>query len=91
MKQTQMYVMDLTEIDGNGDFLCPECGTMISPDDCSEKAYSILEGKVSNRGLEELMIRCNKCTTELHLTGFSLLQNLPNKDTRKSFNKSSSR
>jgi predicted RNA-binding Zn-ribbon protein involved in translation (DUF1610 family) len=63
-------------MDGSGDFSCPRCGNAISPDDCTEKAYSILEAKVSDRGLEEIMIRCNKCESELHLTGFSLLQKL---------------
>ncbi len=76
MKETQVYVMDLTKTDESGDFSCPGCGTAISPDDCTEEAYSILEAKVSNQGLEELVIRCNKCTSELHLTGFSILQKL---------------
>jgi transcription elongation factor Elf1 len=68
--------LDLTKIGGRGDFLCPRCGNVISPDDCSEKAYSILVAKVSKQGLEHVMIRCNKCGSELHLTGFSLLQEL---------------
>ena len=76
MKQIHMYVLDLTKIDGRGDFLCPRCGNAISPDDCTEKAYSILEAKVSHQSLEQILIRCNKCETELHLTGFSLLQEL---------------
>jgi len=71
-----MYVLDLTKIDGSGSFSCPRCGTAISPDDCTKEAYSILEAKVSNQSLEELVIRCNKCTSEVHLTGFSLLQKL---------------
>jgi predicted RNA-binding Zn-ribbon protein involved in translation (DUF1610 family) len=74
MKQIQVYVLDLTKIDGSGDFSCPKCGNAISPDDCTEKTYSILEAKVSGQGLEEIMIRCNKCESEVHLTGFSLLQ-----------------
>ena len=76
MKQIQVYVLDLTKIDGDGDFSCPRCGNEISPDDRTEKAYSILEANVSDQGLEELSIRCNKCESELHLTGFSLLQKL---------------
>jgi hypothetical protein len=76
MKQLQIYVLDLTKVDGSGDFPCPSCGTTISPDDSTEKAYSIIEAKVNNQGLEEIMIRCNKCASELHLTGFSLLQKL---------------
>jgi hypothetical protein len=76
MKQIQVYELDLTKIGGSGDVSCPRCGNAISPDDCTEKAYSILEANVSNQGLEEIMIRCNKCESELHLTGFSLLQKL---------------
>lgn len=76
MKQIQVYVLDLTKIAGNGGFSCPRCGNAISPDDCTGEAYSILEGKVSDQGLEEILIRCNKCQSELHLTGFSLLQKL---------------
>lgn len=83
MKQIHMYVLDLTKIDGNGEFPCPECGATISPDDCAEEVYSILEIKVHNQGLEELVIRCNKCTSQLHLTGFSLLQKLPEIDQEK--------
>ncbi len=71
VKQTTVYIMDLTQTGENGDFKCPECGTSISPDDCTEEAYYILEAKVNNQGLEELVVRCNKCSSELHLTGFS--------------------
>ena len=76
MKQTQAYRLDLTKIDGNGDLSCPRCGAAISPDDCTEETYSILEAKVNNQGLNELAIRCNSCSSYLHLTGFSLLQEL---------------
>ena len=76
MKQMQVYVLDLTKIDGSGDFPCPKCGITISPDDNSEKAYSIIEAKVDDQGLEEIIISCNKCTSEIHLTGFSLLKKL---------------
>jgi len=76
MKQKQVYVLDLTEIDGRGDFSCPRCGTIISPEDCTEEAYSILETKVGEYGLEEVMIRCNTCLSQLNLTGFSILRKL---------------
>lgn len=76
MKQTYAYTLDLTKIDGDGDFACPRCGASISPDDCNEEAYAILETKVSRHGLEELVIHCNMCASHIHLTGFSLLQEL---------------
>jgi DNA-directed RNA polymerase subunit RPC12/RpoP len=75
-KQIQVHRLDLIKIDGNGDLSCPQCGSAISPDDVNEKAYSILETKVSKQGLEEVVIRCNRCTSQIHLSGFSLLQNL---------------
>ena len=77
MKQIHAYRIDLTKIDGSGDLSCPQCGNAISPDDATEKAYSILETKVSKQGLEEVVICCNKCTSQIHLSGFSLLQQLP--------------
>jgi predicted RNA-binding Zn-ribbon protein involved in translation (DUF1610 family) len=83
LKQTPAYKVDLTKIDGNGNFSCPRCGTIISPDDCTEQAYSILGTKVNKQGLEELVIRCNKCESQLHLTGFSLLQTLSEKNEEK--------
>jgi hypothetical protein len=74
MKQIHAHVLDLTQIDGDGEFLCPECENRISPDDCAEEGYSILEIKLETQSLDEVIIQCNKCTTTIHLTGFSLLQ-----------------
>jgi predicted RNA-binding Zn-ribbon protein involved in translation (DUF1610 family) len=75
MKQTSVQV-DLTMIDGNGDFSCPKCGITISPDDSSEEKYSVLETKVNRNGLEEVVILCNNCGSHIHLTGFSLLHDM---------------
>ena len=76
MEQTQAYKLDLTKMDGNGDVSCPRCRSIISPDDTTEKTYCILEPKVNSHGLEELVICCNICESHIHLTGFSLLQEL---------------
>jgi predicted RNA-binding Zn-ribbon protein involved in translation (DUF1610 family) len=73
MKQTNVHRLDLTKIDGNGDFPCPRCGVLISPDDSTEEKYSVIEPKVSRNGLEEVVILCNSCGSHIHLTGFSLL------------------
>ena len=73
MKHKRVYSLDLTQIKGKGDFSCPQCENAISPDDVSEETYSILEPKVNSRGLNKLIIRCNKCASHIHLTGFSLL------------------
>jgi predicted RNA-binding Zn-ribbon protein involved in translation (DUF1610 family) len=83
MKEKQMHMMDLTKIKGKGDFPCPQCGTNISPDDFSDEEYSMLEIRVNQGNIDELVIRCNKCATDIHLTGFSLLQKL-SKTWRKS-------
>jgi hypothetical protein len=75
-KQKQILVteLDLTKIDGNGDFSCPTCGITISPEDESEDIYTILEEKVRNDVLEEMLIQCNKCASRIRLTGFSILE-----------------
>ncbi len=76
MKQTCAYSVDLTKIQGKGDVSCPVCGTLISPDDTNEETYSIIEPKVNDNGLEEIVICCNSCGSQIHLTGFSLLEEL---------------
>ncbi|HMK93941.1 MAG TPA: hypothetical protein VK536_00940 [Candidatus Limnocylindrales bacterium] len=76
MEQAQTYKLDLTETDGNGDFSCPQCGTVISPDETTEQTYSILEPKVNGLDLEELVICCKVCKSQIHLTGFSISQEL---------------
>jgi len=72
MKQSnsQMYTIDLSKIEGKGDFPCPNCGVVISPDDESDEVYLILETKVHGDTLEELVIQCNKCGSKIRLTGF---------------------
>ncbi len=76
MEQKQAYKLDLTKIAGNGDFCCPKCGNVISPDETNEETYCILEPKVNSHGLEEIVICCNICKSQIHLTGFSLLEEL---------------
>jgi hypothetical protein len=74
MKQMLVTELDLTKIDGNGDFSCPTCGVTISPEDESENVYAILEEKVTDDILEEMVIQCNKCSCRIRLTGFSALE-----------------
>ena len=69
-----MHTINLIEIDGKGDFLCPCCGTKISPNDETEQVYTILEPKVRNNVLESLLIQCNNCSNKILLTGFSALE-----------------
>lgn len=70
VKKSMMYRVDLTKIDGDGAFPCPKCGSIISPDDESEEVYQIVETKVKNDELAELMLTCNKCGITIKLVGF---------------------
>ena len=70
MKQPRVYEVDLTQIQGEGDFPCPNCGVIISPEDETEDVYRILETKVRDQALEELVIQCNKCASRIRLIGF---------------------
>ena len=47
-KQMLVSELDLTKMDGNGDFPCPTCGVTISPEDETEDVYTIIEEKVRN-------------------------------------------
>jgi len=70
MKQPRVYEVDLTQIQGKGDFPCPNCGVIISPEDETEDVYRILETKVKGQALEELVIQCNKCGSRIRAVGF---------------------
>jgi len=75
MKKTAMnkdviHTVDLTKIDGDGAFPCPKCGTVISPDDETDETYQIVETKIKNDELTELVLTCNKCGTMIRLVGF---------------------
>ncbi|MEM4704427.1 MAG: hypothetical protein QXJ02_05090 [Candidatus Bathyarchaeia archaeon] len=74
MKKTAVkkaaYTIDLTKIDGDGSFPCPKCGTLISPDDETEETYQIVETKVKDDDLAELILCCNNCKSTIKLVGF---------------------
>lgn len=72
MKPPLVYKLDLTELKGEGDFPCPGCGIVISPEDETDDVYVILDTKVSGDELEELVIQCNQCKSKIRLTGFNL-------------------
>jgi predicted RNA-binding Zn-ribbon protein involved in translation (DUF1610 family) len=69
-KNDSEYRINLVAIDGDGSFPCPKCGMSISPEDETEKSYKILETKVINEELAELVIACGKCGSTIILTGF---------------------
>ena len=68
--QRQEYVVNLAEIAGEGDFSCPRCGVNISPEDETESVYQIVNTKVKNGSLQELIILCNNCGSKIRLVGF---------------------
>jgi predicted RNA-binding Zn-ribbon protein involved in translation (DUF1610 family) len=70
VEKSMAYEIDLTKIDGDGAFPCPKCGTVISPDDESEETYHIVDTKVKNDELAELLVICKKCRTTIKLVGF---------------------
>lgn len=69
MGQPLVYQVDLKELQGEGDFPCPGCGVVISPEDETEDVYVILGTKVNGEDLEELVIRCNQCKSKIRLRG----------------------
>ena len=69
-KKSALYTINLVAIEGDGAFPCPKCGTMISPDDETEANYKIVDTKIMNDELAELIIACGKCGSTIRITGF---------------------
>jgi hypothetical protein len=72
----KFYVVDLSKIKGRGDFTCPKCGVKISPDDKTERSYTISEPMMKGDQMERLILQCNTCGSQIHLTGFHVLNRL---------------
>ena len=69
-KKGMVYTVNLAEIEGDGSFPCPKCATVISPEDETEKVYKIVDTKLVNDELVELVIMCGNCGSNIQLTGF---------------------
>ena len=69
-KKASEYTINSDAIKDDGSFECPKCGKSISPDDESEDNYQILDTKVVNGELAELVISCAKCRSTIRVTGF---------------------
>lgn len=69
-KKDSIYTINLALIEGDGSFPCPKCGMEISPEDETEDNYRIVDTKVVNDELAELVIVCGKCRSAIKLTGF---------------------
>ena len=76
LQVTKFYTIDLTKIKGKGEFKCPRCGIKISPSDKTESTYKILETVMKEECLEKVILQCNSCNSEIHLTGFNILDKL---------------
>ena len=76
MQRFSFFTIDLTRVRGKGEFRCPKCGTMISPDDMSENAYTVLEPVMKGTSLEKIVLQCNKCESQIYLTGFHVMDKL---------------
>ena len=69
-KKSMSFTIDLTTIEGDGSFPCPKCGTVISPEDETEEIYKIVNTKIINDELVELVVMCGNCGSNIKLTGF---------------------
>ena len=76
MQTVRLYTVDLTKVRGKGQFKCPKCGTKISPDDTSERMYTICETVMKGESLDKLVLQCNTCRSQIHLTGFRVLDKI---------------
>jgi len=70
VKKSAAFTIDLTTIEGDGAFPCPKCGTVISPEDETEETYKIVDTKVVNDELVELIVMCGNCGSTIKLKGF---------------------
>jgi predicted RNA-binding Zn-ribbon protein involved in translation (DUF1610 family) len=70
VKKSAIFTVDLTTIEGDGSFPCPKCGAVISPDDETEEVYKIVDTKLVNDELAELIIMCGNCGSTIKLAGF---------------------
>jgi hypothetical protein len=73
LNSLKFYIIDLTKIEGIGDFKCPKCGIQISPDDKTEEVYTILKTVMKADTLEKIVLQCNSCKSQICLTGFQVL------------------
>jgi len=65
----ETVTVDLKTIGGDGLFHCPQCRALLSPDDESDEIYRIVESKIADDQLKELLLKC-KCDCMIRLVGF---------------------
>ena len=69
-------IINLTEIEGDGEFSCPRCGKIVSPDDDSGEVYDVLETEETEGLLNNVTIECRNCKSIIQLEGFDLLKEI---------------
>lgn len=68
------FEVDVKDTDENGAFSCPECKTVIHPDDDTERTYAILDREDDGEQLVSLLFECKHCNKKTRLTGFPQLE-----------------
>jgi hypothetical protein len=67
-----MFSVNLSEIEGVGDFPCPKCSTVFSPDDLTKDVYTILSLKKNDNKPTSMVIQCNQCKSIINLNGLAV-------------------
>ena len=70
-ENVNIFEIDLRRLEGAGNFPCPKCGTLIDPDDESDKVYQITEEVTNGDELEEITLMCMKCMSKIRLIEFT--------------------
>ncbi len=70
--KSTICVVEVGQLDGEGDFSCPICGITISPnyETKSPRVYKIVDRKFRGQSLDKLVVRCNNCGSKIQLVGF---------------------
>jgi len=74
LQPAKVYTVDLTKTKGK--IRCPKCRIEISADDKTEDVYSVLEPVMKGDRLEKIILQCNRCKSQIHLTGFHILNKI---------------
>ncbi len=66
------FNVNLSEIEGVGDFPCPKCSTVFSPDDLTKDVYTILSLQENDNQSASMVIQCNKCKNIININGLAV-------------------
>jgi hypothetical protein len=67
------YTVDLKKVKDEGEFPCPRCKALISPDDESDQNYLLLDTEMKHDDLSALLIECRRCNAVIRLEGFPIV------------------